>query len=85
MTKPKHPKEGEHVLLRLRGRTKATDGKRSFWQPWQECVVSAWWHEKPFASESGHFRGKFNVADRDVQYHEVELIEWVGFSGGGKA
>lgn len=79
------PSDGETVLLRLRGRSKCTDGKVSFWSEWRERVVPAIWCATPYPSESSHFHGNFCVADDDVQYHEVELIEWVGFSGMGKA
>jgi hypothetical protein len=62
----------------------ATDGHRSFMQPWSEGIIAATYHAKPYGSESAHFHGNFMVADIDCQHREVELLEWVGFSGRGK-
>jgi hypothetical protein len=79
------PNNGEEVLLKLRGRSRCTDGKgKTFMGEWQERTVSATYWEKPFPSECGHFHGNFGLSDDDCQHREVELIEWVGFSGGGK-
>jgi hypothetical protein len=79
------PSNGEAVLLRLRGRSRCTDGRKTFMGEWHERTVSATWWDKPFPSECGHFHGNFGVDDDACQRHdEFELIEWVGFSGGGK-
>lgn len=78
------PLPEEPVLLRVRGRSRCTDGKRSFWGKWEQRIISSSYHTTTWPSESAHFIGNFLVADSDAPWHQVKALEWVGFSGRGK-
>lgn len=75
---PATPVDGERVLIRIRYRSRSYPVK----QEWATTVIPATYWNEPFGSESGHFHGHFGVDDSECTWHEVEVLEWCGFSGG---
>lgn len=74
------------VLVRLRARNLATDGKGTSWwyTPWETYVVHATYWHTPFPSEAGHFHGHFGFSDADCPWRDVEILAYVGFEISGE-
>lgn len=67
-------------MVRLRARNRTTQGMSK----WETYVIPAMWHKRPYGGESSHFHGNFCFSDGECVWDEVEVLEWVGFSGRGK-
>ena len=72
-------KDGEAVLLRVRGRNRV--GCCSGFGAFEERVLPAYWYARPFGVERGGFLGNF-VLD-EIPFDDCVVCEWVGFSGRG--
>jgi len=68
---PDTPANGQLVLVRMRARHNGGD--------WGEYTIHAVYYDEPFASELGHFHDNFGFDDSDCVWHEVEIIDWIGF------